>query len=136
MDTKQRLREALETADDWEVQVRVQQLIGQAPEAQQSELTEGFQALRQLLASLGEVFWLAEALRKYGYCRVCGKPVDPIEFEFAMSRFEQPTCSPECAQAELVERHACCSKAKPIECVCVYAFTCPEHGERHIGSHE
>lgn len=33
-------------------------------------------------------------------------------------------------------RYACCPQAVPIPCVCAFAFTCPEHGDRHIGSHD
>jgi hypothetical protein len=30
----------------------------------------------------------------------------------------------------------CCPKAKWIDCVCSVAFKCPEHGQRHIGTHD
>jgi hypothetical protein len=30
----------------------------------------------------------------------------------------------------------CCLKARRFSCVCREALRCPEHGERHIGSHE
>lgn len=33
-------------------------------------------------------------------------------------------------------RYACCRQAVPIPCVCAFAFTCPEHGDKHIGSHD
>ena len=32
--------------------------------------------------------------------------------------------------------HACCEKATVLPCVCAYSYECPEHGTRHIGSHE
>ena len=32
--------------------------------------------------------------------------------------------------------HACCEKARVLPCVCAYSYECPEHGTRHIGSHE
>lgn len=35
-----------------------------------------------------------------------------------------------------VDPYACCAAAVPLRCVCVAAFTCPAHGERHRGSHE
>lgn len=31
---------------------------------------------------------------------------------------------------------ACCQEAKPINCVCMYAFKCPKHGLTHIGTHD
>lgn len=33
-------------------------------------------------------------------------------------------------------RYACCHRAVQIPCVCAFAFTCPEHGDRHVGSHD
>lgn len=30
----------------------------------------------------------------------------------------------------------CCKLAKPMFCVCAYAFDCPEHGQRHYGTHD
>lgn len=32
--------------------------------------------------------------------------------------------------------HACCARAQPLQCVCAYAYTCPEHGTKHIGTHD
>lgn len=31
---------------------------------------------------------------------------------------------------------ACCPRATRLSCVCAYGYTCPDHGERHMGSHE
>lgn len=31
---------------------------------------------------------------------------------------------------------ACCARATPRACVCAFAFDCPTHGERHVGSHD
>lgn len=31
---------------------------------------------------------------------------------------------------------ACCEKAVPTFCVCTWSFRCPEHGERHHGTHD
>lgn len=30
----------------------------------------------------------------------------------------------------------CCDLAKSIMCVCERAWSCPEHGERHVGTHD
>lgn len=31
---------------------------------------------------------------------------------------------------------ACCPKAAPLPCVCAFAYSCPEHGDTHIGTHD
>jgi hypothetical protein len=35
-----------------------------------------------------------------------------------------------------VNQMACCPLAEPIGCVCAYSFSCPLHGEQHIGTHD
>ena len=40
-----------------------------------------------------------------------------------------------CARHSISE-YACCDQAKRLNCVCYSAFTCPEHGTRHVGSHD
>lgn len=37
---------------------------------------------------------------------------------------------------EVKKPFRCCEKAVQISCVCAWAWKCPSHGERHIGSHE
>lgn len=32
--------------------------------------------------------------------------------------------------------HACCDDAIAIACVCAYAYSCPHHGQTHIGTHD
>ena len=36
------------------------------------------------------------------------------------------------------QHYACCSRAlaKPSSCVCFFESTCPEHGDRHNGTHD
>lgn len=77
-----------------------------------------------------------DILAKYALCRVCGAKLDEHMAAFALGRFEQTTCSTECSKRETIERHACCEKAEMTPCVCMYSFKCPEHGERHIGTHD
>jgi len=31
---------------------------------------------------------------------------------------------------------ACCPRSQALDCVCAYAYSCPDHGTRHMGSHE
>lgn len=31
---------------------------------------------------------------------------------------------------------ACCPRAHALQCVCAYAYECPDHGTRHMGTHE
>ena len=35
-----------------------------------------------------------------------------------------------------VDQMACCPLAEGIYCVCAYSFSCPLHGEQHIGTHD
>lgn len=32
--------------------------------------------------------------------------------------------------------HACCGDARALRCVCAYAYECPTHGAKHIGTHD
>jgi hypothetical protein len=74
--------------------------------------------------------YLTGVLMMYN-CQICNKEV------FSSRRnFEQVFCGAECIRKDIIQRHACCSKAELAACVCVYYFKCPEHGERHIGSHD
>jgi len=80
---------------------------------------------------------MSDPLRKYDFCSVCGKEHSDANLKaLALRRFEQLACSPECREADTKRRYACCDKAVQIPCVCSYAFRCPEHGERHVGTHD
>jgi hypothetical protein len=35
-----------------------------------------------------------------------------------------------------VDPAACCEKAVWLPCVCAKSFRCPEHGDRHMGTHD
>lgn len=122
--------------DDWRVQVLVRRLISVQPEAERAGLEDAYESLRALLRSLSELTWLMKAVEEYGHCRVCGKEVDKETLRFAMRRFEKPTCGTDCYKREIIQRYACCEKAEFTPCVCMYSFKCPEHGERHIGTHD
>ena len=39
-------------------------------------------------------------------------------------------------QTHAVGPMACCPEATVRGCVCMYAYDCPTHGTRHIGSHD
>lgn len=75
-------------------------------------------------------------IQEYRNCRVCGKKLSNMVFAFALWKFQKGICSTKCMRKEIVQRHACCNKAEQIGCVCMYAFTCPKHGETHIGTHD
>lgn len=77
-----------------------------------------------------------ELVNKYTKCRHCNKPVSDEILAFSYWKHEQGICSSECLRAEQLKRFACCEKATQIGCVCLYATTCPEHGERHNGTHD
>ena len=73
----------------------------------------------------------------YDHCRVCGGLVPPSVRELAARRIENAICgSTACARKELIDRFGCCAKAVLTPCVCAYSFRCPDHGERHIGTHD
>jgi len=40
------------------------------------------------------------------------------------------------SQAVPKPQHGCCERAELVQCVCYEASACPEHGVRHIGSHD
>jgi len=81
-----------------------------------------------------------------------GYTVDETEDEFGVARFfvaspngdweGDPFDTIEQANSvaktrnEIVARHGCCKQARLINCVCMYAFDCPEHGAKHIGTHD
>lgn len=75
----------------------------------------------------------------YDHCRVCGVEVSDAMKAHARRMVQDATClSPACTWKELVAHFGCCDKAEPLGrmCVCAYAFSCPVHGERHVGTHD
>lgn len=76
------------------------------------------------------------SLDRYKLCAECGAELIPELAEWALRRFEQQTCSTDCSKAQMVKRMGCCEKAEMTPCVCAYSFKCPEHGEKHIGTHD
>lgn len=39
-------------------------------------------------------------------------------------------------QWSIIKSHACCPKALLSPCVCMYSFTCLDHGGTHVGTHD
>lgn len=39
-------------------------------------------------------------------------------------------------QMDIINRLACCPKARFLNCVCAYSFRCKKHGDTHIGTHD
>lgn len=74
--------------------------------------------------------------KDYSVCRECGQPLDETMAAAAKRRLQQLFCSVECLAKHELRRHACCEKATFINCVCEAATTCPDHGERHHGTHD
>ncbi len=66
----------------------------------------------------------------YKICRVCKKEVEYWQEELARQIKYPVICSGECHEKETVRNHGCCSQAKLNDCVCMFYFTCPIHGER------
>jgi hypothetical protein len=75
-------------------------------------------------------------IKNYENCRLCGKPLPEERFAFALSNFTKGLCSVDCFYQEEKNRFACCDNAKRIHCVCAAAYSCPDHGETHVGTHD
>lgn len=113
---------------------------------EESKALDFAKATPALVRACPEAFGLKAAdvvgdwFHRYLSCRVCGKPLFVGLARWRLSRYETGTCAGvrgrRCAQKELVMRHGCCEKARPVACVCAYAFECPEHGRRHVGTHD
>lgn len=75
---------------------------------------------------------------KYDVCAVCGKQLNQELVDWAWRKHEQQTCSTECSRKQLLAQYACCDKMTFLgrDCTCMYAFKCPDHGERHVGTHD
>lgn len=75
-------------------------------------------------------------LDEYRVCKVCGDPLNERLAAWAVRRVEKTTCSDICREKDIIATFGCCSQAKQTPCVCLYSFTCPIHGERHVGTHD
>jgi hypothetical protein len=75
-------------------------------------------------------------LKQYDSCPICKKKLGPLLRQTARNRVEQIPCSPKCQEKALIQKFGCCKKAKILPCVCTYSFTCPIHGNTHIGTHD
>ena len=75
-------------------------------------------------------------LKEFTVCRVCKQPHDDETLAFAFWKLEPRACSSTCLTQETHKRFACCNKATRTNCVCTYSTTCPDHGERHVGTHD
>jgi hypothetical protein len=71
------------------------------------------------------------------HCKICKRKLPETLREFAHRIIEEITCTRlTCKHKDLVRSFGCCEKAKPSPCVCMYSFTCPIHGDTHIGTHD
>ena len=73
---------------------------------------------------------------KYRNCSECGKPLPEHLFQYAVERMEETQCRPGCWLEVKKRQLGVCPEAKPINCVCTYAFSCDCHGTRHFGTHD
>jgi len=70
-------------------------------------------------------------------CRVCKKPIDDDDTVIrAYKTHQAQLCSSKCSLQEVWQKYACCEKAVPTFCSCAYSLTCPDHGDRHVGTHD
>ena len=81
---------------------------------------------------------LAKALDAYKVCKICGKPLSEPLAALALRRFERMTCGDmACLKADdVLMGRLCCNQAEYTACVCVRSYTCPVHGDKHVGSHD
>lgn len=77
-----------------------------------------------------------DPMATYDVCRVCSKRLNARTRDWARRSLTQQMCSTECRRIDTRKRFGCCDKAKPLHCVCAYAFRCQVHGDRHIGTHD
>jgi hypothetical protein len=105
--------------------------------AEAMEIEREEAALELMFRSLAVVFWQAKAYEQYSKCRCCGKELNAEQYKVALRRYETQLCGdPECSRKDYIKRYGCCEKATPIHCVCMASFTCPDHGEKHVGTHD
>lgn len=71
-------------------------------------------------------------------CEICHLPLSKVQREWNHKRIETSACGRKKCQLAWKVKYGelCCTKAKNIPCVCFRSYTCPEHGERHIGTHD
>lgn len=111
-------------------------LIQAQPNETQDELRRAQAWVEEVLRGISNLCWFFQAAEKYSRCRVCGGPVPEALRAHAFRTYQQECCSTKCCKREIIQRYACCEKADFSPCVCMYSFKCPEHGERHIGTHD
>ena len=119
-----------------EVLSLMNRLIEAQPKPNRYELREAYASLRDVFRGLYNLAWFLQAMDTYGHCAMCGGKLNAAQTALAMSRYEKQVCGAECTAKQIVLYHGCCPQAQLIPCVCMYAFKCPEHGERHIGTHD
>jgi len=115
--------------------------IAELPEAEREEMKAEYEFVKRVLGfrewtGIRRILWEAESWAKYGHCRICGNEVTAEQYQWARRRIEPPVCGHRCREVEIFKRYGCCEKAHMIPCVCLHSFECPEHGTKHIGTHD
>lgn len=80
-----------------------------------------------LIKELSEVFGEPSRIEG-GYVFAIAPPRLPTEETNAFEHYVKAK--------RVIRPQACCEKAQPLQCVCAYAYTCPEHGDKHNGTHD
>ena len=70
------------------------------------------------------------------HCPICREELNATQKAFAHRNLQPVLCWTTCRMIDVKRRFACCNKAERLACVCMYAFRCPEPGDRHIGPHD
>jgi hypothetical protein len=76
-------------------------------------------------------------MEEYSRCKICDGALPESLAALSRRRFERMVCGAQCQRAEDIRYgRLCCDKAEYINCVCAYATSCPEHGDKHVGTHD
>lgn len=78
----------------------------------------------------------ADWIQEYFKCRHCGGIMPEERAVWALNRYQKDVCSRDCFYAEEKKKYACCDQAERVHCVCMVAYSCKVHGERHVGTHD
>ncbi len=99
------------------------------------EQEQALKALEHLTQTLGVIFFFSDSWRKYSRCRICSVTLSTPVYRKAGRMLSRICCSAECYQRARVLKYACCDQAIATSCVCLYSFSCPVHGQKHVGDH-
>ena len=77
-------------------------------------------------------------MNEYTLCVICSKPLGESLAALAVRRLERMSCGlVDCIKKDEVRTgRLCCEKATYTLCSCARSYTCPDHGDVHVGTHD